>query len=474
MEPVFIRLPFLILLFHQKRHNMKKYYIKTPIVSKRKSTFLIVLQLFVAVMLLSAATGCEKDEEAGFSPDFTYDFQNENNVSFKNQSTGEYYSLMWDFGNGTTDTTTDKNKTYTVYYPEAGDYTVTLRLLNYTGGTKSVSKTLNIARSDFELDFTATVSPDNPYVVTLENTTTGLYDSYKWIYRNREVENQSPYQAYFPFAGNHDIELQVFKGQDVYTITKSINIAQDDPNYLDHFQMVWSDEFDGTSVDAGNWTFETGASGWGNNELQNYTDGENASVSGGELTITAKKVDDLVQVGSYTSARLSSRSKQEFKYGRMEINAKLPSGVGIWPAIWMLGSNFTSVGWPACGEMDIMEYVGFDPNRIYSTVHTSAGYGSGGTGSSMEVPTCEEEFHIYGLLWTENELVFYVDSPGNVVYTYSPASKTPENWPFNQAAFFILNVAVGGNWGGAQGIDNSIFPQSMYIDYVRVYQESLE
>jgi beta-glucanase (GH16 family) len=139
----------------------------------------------------------------------------------------------------------------------------------------------------------------------------------------------------------------------------------------------------------------------------------------------------------------------------------------------MLGSNFSTVGWPACGEMDVMEYVGYTPNTVYSTIHTPAGYGGSSTGNSMTVATCEEEFHTYGMIWNEREIVFYVDSYDNVVFTYNPPSKTIENWPFDQPAFFIMNVAVGGNWGGAQGIDNGIFPQSMEIDYVRVYQESI-
>ena len=222
------------------------------------------------------------------------------------------------------------------------------------------------------------------------------------------------------------------------------------------------------------WTFETGSGGWGNGELQNYTNGENAEVVDGKLIITAELVNNLFQPGSYTSSRLITAGKKEFQYGRMEIRAKLPSGTGIWPAIWMLGQNFWTNYWPACGEMDIMEYVGYNPNTVYSTVHTPSGYGGGGSGSSMVVTTCEEDFHIYGMDWTSDSLTFYVDTPENIVHVYSPEVKTPENWPFDQPAFFILNVAVGGSWGGAQGIDNSIFPQSMEIDYVRVFQTAVK
>ena len=205
--------------------------------------------------------------------------------------------------------------------------------------------------------------------------------------------------------------------------------------------------------------------------MQNYTDGENAEIVDGKLVITAQLVDENYQVGSYTSTRIKSQGKKEFQYGRMEINAKLPSGVGIWPAIWMLGSNFSTAGWPACGEMDIMEYVGYEPNTVFATVHTLDGFGGNANGNNITVETCEETFHLYGLDWTEESLTFWVDIPENVVHVYAPEIKTGENWPFDQPSFFILNVAVGGTWGGAQGIDNSIFPQSMEVDYVRVYQE---
>ncbi|PKQ67612.1 hypothetical protein BZG01_07630 [Labilibaculum manganireducens] len=266
------------------------------------------------------------------------------------------------------------------------------------------------------------------------------------------------------------MELIVAVGNDTFSTKQTITIIQDDPNYVDNMTLVWSDEFDGTSVNTDYWTFETGAGGWGNNELQNYTNGDNAEVTDGKLIITAKKVNDDKVAGSYTSTRLISKGKKEFTYGRYEIRAKLPSGTGIWPAIWMLGSNLNTAGWPACGEIDIMEYVGYQPDVVHATVHTTAGSGSNGDGRSVTLTTAEEEFHIYGLLWDETEMVFYIDTPDNVTHTYAPSTKTASNWPFDEDQFFILNVAVGGNWGGAQGIDNTIFPQSMEVDYVRVYQ----
>ena len=206
--------------------------------------------------------------------------------------------------------------------------------------------------------------------------------------------------------------------------------------------------------------------------MQNYTNGDNVEIVDGKLVITAELVDNNYQPGSYTSARLKTEGKVEYQYGRMVARIKLPAGTGVWPAFWMLGSNFSSVGWPFCGEMDIMEYVGFQPNTTHSYVHMQDGFGGGGIGNSITVETCEEEFHLYGLDWTEDALVFWVDEPENIVHTYAPEVKTPENWPFDQPAFFILNLAIGGSWGGQQGIDNSIFPQSMEVDYVKVYQKA--
>lgn len=260
------------------------------------------------------------------------------------------------------------------------------------------------------------------------------------------------------------------KSSDTKTVTKTVTIEQDDPDFDGEGALLWSDEFDGTSVNLNNWTFETGDNGWGNNELQNYTNGDNAHISNGKLIITAKKLNDNKAVGSYTSTRMITWGKKEFTYGRIEVRAKLPSGKGIWPAIWMLGANLNTVSWPACGEIDIMEYVGYQPNVIHATVHTAAGSGSNGDGSSKTLETAEKEFHVYGLIWDRSSLTFYIDTPDNVTHVYAPSVKNASNWPFDKPQFFILNVAVGGNWGGAQGIDNTIFPQVMEIDYVRVFK----
>ncbi len=425
------------------------------------------------ISLIIPFAGCGEEDEpaAAFEVDFSYSFLDDNNVRFSNTSEGEYHIMNWDFGNGRTESTTTKSQSYDVYYPEAGDYDVNLTVLGLDGDRKSATKSVNIASTDFSISFTAEPDGADPNYVNLENTSMGDFDAFRWVYRNKIIENETNAVAYFPYAGTYEVQLIIDKNGETFSSSQNVTIVSDDPEYFSKLELVWSEEFEGNEVNADTWTFETGSGGWGNNELQNYTDGDNVTVQDGILTITAEKVNDAQVAGSYTSTRMITNGKKEFTYGRMEIKARLPEGTGIWPAIWMLGSNIGSVGWPACGEIDIMEYVGYEPNTVHATVHTAAGYGGNANGSSKTLETAEEDYHVYGLFWTEKELVFYTDSIGNVTHRYAPSSKDDENWPFNKPQFFILNVAVGGNWGGAQGIDNSIFPQSMEVDYVRVYQE---
>jgi len=434
----------------------------------KKLRWPISILVFIMVVLFA---GCGDDEaEITFLADFTYEFIDENNVRFINTSEGEYSLLYWDFGNGETSSNTFKTKTHEIYYPKAGKYDIRLTLVDFNGNSETATKELNIIKDDLVVSFNATPDASNPNKIKLENTSQGEYRALKWIFGSKEIENENSAVAYFPYKGTYEIELQLVKDSKVFSEKQEVTISDDDANYISTFTLTWADEFDGTAVNTNNWTFETGASGWGNNELQNYTNGENSKIENGKLIITAKKVNENTQTGSYTSSRMITKGKKEFTYGKMEIRAKLPTGKGIWPAIWMLGADISSVSWPACGEIDIMEYVGYQPNTVHATVHTTSGSGGNGNGSSKTLETAEEEFHVYGLIWTEKEMVFYTDSPENVTHKYSPSSKADENWPFYKPQFFILNVAVGGNWGGAQGIDNTIFPQSMEVDYVRVYQ----
>lgn len=236
------------------------------------------------------------------------------------------------------------------------------------------------------------------------------------------------------------------------------------------YQLVWSDDFKENVINEDNWTFEIWDAGRVNNEWQQYVENtDNYKLENGFLHIIVTKTG-ANEKGGYTSTRLMSKGKKEFKYGRIEFKAKMPKGVGTWPALWMLGANIDEKGWPKCGEIDVMEYVGFQSDTTHTNVHTQ--YQSGSTDFHVETPlvTAEEDFHIYGLTWTPDKLDFYLDDPQNITNSYAPSVKTIDNWPFDQPFFMIMNFAVGGNWGGEKGVDDSIWPQEMVVDYVKVYQ----
>ncbi|MBL0153897.1 MAG: glycoside hydrolase family 16 protein [Chitinophagaceae bacterium] len=240
------------------------------------------------------------------------------------------------------------------------------------------------------------------------------------------------------------------------------------------YKLVWSEEFNYSGLpDKNIWSFDTKGNsyGWGNNEKQFYTsnDTANAKVENGVLKITALKKDTSDK--HYTSARLISANKQVFQYGRLEIRAKLPAGKGTWPAIWMLGENKSGVKWPDRGEIDIMEHVGYQPDSIFGTIHSAAYNHVIGTqqGKGVFIKDPYTAFHVYAIDWTAEKMDFLMD--GVVYYSFANEHKTVNEWPFSQPFFFILNLAIGGNWGGKYGIDDSIFPAVMEIDYVRVYQQ---
>ena len=228
------------------------------------------------------------------------------------------------------------------------------------------------------------------------------------------------------------------------------------------YRLVWKDDFSGKSIDSTSWTHEVAKPGWVNNEKQRYTNGENVEQKNGKLILTARNENN-----EYTSSRLITKDKRIFTYGFMEIKAKLPEGKGTWPALWMLGNNIDKVGWPACGELDIMEHVGRNPGMVFSSIHNKSGYGNTPYSGKMPIEQPYNKFHIYAMEWTPDYITFFVD--GKKIYHYQPEQKNADNWPFDKPAYFIFNIAIGGNSGGE--IDNSIFPNSMIIDWVKVYQK---
>jgi beta-glucanase (GH16 family) len=280
------------------------------------------------------------------------------------------------------------------------------------------------------------------------------------------------------------IQFSDFKNCTVSTPNVAATIVSSDGTYLPtddagyttpktypNYKLVWSDEFVGSEINGNSWNFEAGNNnGWGNAELQNYTNRpQNVFLSKGNLIIEARK--ESLGGFNYTSARMTTKGKRFFTFGRIDIRAKLPVSKGMWPALWMLGENISTVNWPACGEIDIMELVGSAPNRVTGTAH----WGSSSAthtykGADYFLPTGEDfsqKFHVFSIVWEKDIIKWYVDD--KLFYTNTLATVSPAAYPFNANQFFIFNVAVGGNWPGSPD-SSTPFPQRMFVDYVRVFQ----
>jgi beta-glucanase (GH16 family) len=243
------------------------------------------------------------------------------------------------------------------------------------------------------------------------------------------------------------------------------------------WKLVWSDEFNYTGMpDSSKWNYDTGGHGWGNNELQFYTARrlQNARVEKGRLIIEARKENWDSNKNKYTSTRLVTKGKGDpitigWQYGRIDVQAKLPEGLGSWPAIWMLAYT-TPLRWPDDGEVDIMEHVGFDPGNIHASVHCKKYYHSIGTQktSIISVPDFSKKFHVYSVVWNADSINISVD--GKSYFHFTNEHSGYEAWPFDNKMYLLLNIAVGGNWGGQKGIDEKIRSLKMEVDYVRVWQ----
>jgi beta-glucanase (GH16 family) len=231
-------------------------------------------------------------------------------------------------------------------------------------------------------------------------------------------------------------------------------------------KLVWEENFDSKKLNESDWNFELGDGcpdlcGWGNNERQIYTK-NNHQIESGNFIIEARK-----EGNQYTSTKITTKGKKEFMYGRIEARAKLPVGHGLWPAFWMLGANIDEVKWPKCGEIDVIEYVGREPKMIFTSLHTQDSHGNTINTKKTKFPTIEEGFHLYAVEWDKDKIDFFVD--GILVYTFSPENKNEDTWPFDKPFYIIVNLAIGGNFGGPE-VDDSILPQKFILDYIRIYQ----
>ncbi len=282
--------------------------------------------------------------------------------------------------------------------------------------------------------------------------------SYKIVFGDGETIETSTgvFTHTYSSSGTKTYEVQVtaFNGLKYFSATKSIVVFVTPSE-------IWSDEFDVEGApNSTKWGYDLGAGGWGNNEPQYYTNRtDNAIVQGGVLKIITKK--ENYQGSSYTSARLLTKGKFSFKYGKVEFRAKMPSGGGTWPALWMLGDNIDTASWPACGEIDVMEHLGNQLNKIYATLHYPGRSGGNADGATTVISNAATEFHLYSVDWREDTIKFYVDN--QLFKTFSNSASVP----FNQKFFLIINCAIGGNFGGA--IDPNFVSSTFEVDYVRVY-----
>ncbi|MFY7653126.1 MAG: family 16 glycosylhydrolase [Chitinophagaceae bacterium] len=263
----------------------------------------------------------------------------------------------------------------------------------------------------------------------------------------------------YPATGVYTVKvLAKSAGGKITSGTKEVSVTVNQ-------SLIWSDEFDNNGApDASKWGYDigTGSGGWGNNEVQYYTNRlDNAIVSNGTLKIIAKK--EAFSGSAYTSARLLSRGKFSFQYGKVEVRAKIPTGVGTWPAVWMLGDNIGTAGWPACGEIDIMEHKGSDLNKIFGTLHFPGNSGGNARGGTTNNPTATTAFHRYFVEWNASSIKFWIDD-NPPFFTFANNS----NIPFNHKFFLLLNLAMGGTFGGS--VDPNFSNATLEIDYVRVYQ----
>lgn len=375
-------------------------------------------------------TSCEKDEPIGSVPEVLLpinisQLENEENTLFE-------FPIVLSVGTNREVTVTYEVKPITA--TEGEDYVADAGTIVFAEGATAASIDVEIIVDEF-------AEEDEQFRVVLTSSSNGLI--------------ANGLQEAIGTIRNDDTVIQVSN--------EGYEAATEYPGRT----LAWSDEFDASQINPQHWTYDLGASGWGNQELQNYTsNSENSYVANGNLMIVAKK-----NGSQYTSARLKSIGLQEYQYGRIDVRAILPFGQGIWPAIWMLGANFPSAGWPACGEIDIMELIGSSPSNIHGTVHFGNSYPqhqyTGGSRYLTGGQTFADEFHVFSIDWDENGITWLLDD--QPFYSVDNSVSGNQNYPFDNPFFFILNVAVGGQWPGYPNATTT-FPQFMAVDYVRVYQ----
>jgi beta-glucanase (GH16 family) len=338
----------------------------------------------------------------------------------------------------------------------------------------SVTSSQAVAVSYTTVPGTATANKDFTPVSGTLNFPAGQTELYVDIQVSGDSLRQAQQQFYVQLSNPVSCTLAVDKATGTIvndgTYLTTDNAGYTTPASYPGYQLAWSDEFSGNSLNSQNWNYETGGGGFGNHELEYYTSrSQNLFVSNGNLIIEARQ--EPYGGNNYTSARINSSSKQQFQFGRIDMRAKLPVSKGMWPALWMLGANYSSAGWPGCGETDIMELIGTNPKQVVSSIHWKQQDGTEGTFNNsynLSPQDFSQQFHVFSLIWAQDSVQFLVDD--QVFETTGQKNVSSGAYPFNSPFFFIFNVAVGGDWPGPPD-NTTVFPQRMFIDYVRVFQK---
>lgn len=387
------------------------------------------------IFLLTCLCSCSKSSSGGSAPAVVLPVAKVSDVSQTRQNSSSKYRFFVDLDGSSSKSVSVNYSTVAGTAKENTDYT-------------PVSGTLTIAA--------------------------GSTEGYVDVQVTGDSLRQAQQQFYLQLSAPVNCTLGIDKGtgtilnDGTYLTTDSSGYTT--PASYPGYTLAWSDEFNGNSLNMQNWNFETGGSGWGNHELENYTSrSQNLFVSSGNLIIEARQ--ESYGGNNYTSARINSSNKQQFTFGRIDIRAKLPVSSGMWPALWMLGANFGTAGWPGCGETDIMELIGKNPGQVVGSMHWKQQDGSEGTyNNSYNLPSQDfsKQFHVFSLIWAQDSVQFLVDD--HLYVNGSAQNVTSGTYPFNSPFFFIFNVAVGGDWPGPPD-GTTVFPQRMFVDYVRVFQK---
>jgi beta-glucanase (GH16 family) len=332
--------------------------------------------------------------------------------------------------------------------------------------TTSVDYTTVAATAQANKDFV-------PLTGTL-SITAGQTSAYVDVTVTGDSLRQPDQQFYVQLSNPKNCTLSTAKGTGTIVNSDGTYLPTDNTGYTTPtsyagYHVAWSDEFNTPVFNTNNWNYETGGGGWGNNELEYYTGRmQNLFQSNGNLIIEARK--ETYGSSSYTSARINTSGKQQFQFGRIDMRAKLPTSKGMWPALWMLGSNFGTAGWPGCGETDIMELVGSNAKQVVGSIHWKQANASEGTYNNVFNASQDfaQQFHVFSLVWDTNTVQILVDD--QVYVSGTNANVASGTYPFNAPFFLIFNVAVGGDWPGPPDI-TTVFPQRMFVDYVRVFQK---